>query len=421
MTSREIGATDLSDPRLNEVLTAEQLSDMIVGLRKWVEAERFMGWDPYDAMISPLLRSLSFRSKLLSIFWVQLLKSIPVNLRPLLDIEKARNPKGQGLFLAAYLRLYRQQPLRETMEIINNLSSWLQTNIVRGYEGACWGFNFDWPNRSFSAPAGTPTLVNTAVIAGAFLDGYELLERGRWLEIARSACDFVMNDLNRYEDASGICFSYTPLDHRRVHNANALGAALLDRVAKHTNEPALAELAERAIRFTVSRQRGDGSWVYGEDARDRWVDNYHTGMLLDALESCRAITGSNALDEPIRRGLDFYVRRLLHDGYIPKFSPARTYPIDIHCVAQAILTFAQFQYLDPSLEGKAHKLARWAQGNMLDAEGYFHYQIRRLYRIRIPYMRWGQAWMLRALAEIQDARALAHRRDLPQAPGGALE
>ncbi len=401
MTSPEIRGVD---PRSTVVLTDVELRDMIVSLRMWVKTEEFIGWDPYDALKSPLLRFLSFRSKLLSILWVQLLKSSPVNLRPLLGIEKARNPKGQGLLLAAYLRLYRKEPAEEMLGIVDNLSSWLETNVVQGYAGACWGFNFDWPNRSFFAPAGTPTVVNTAVIAGAFLDGYELLGRRRWLEIARSACDFVMNDLNRHEDANGVCFSYTPLDHRRVHNANVLGAELLERVAKHTSEPALEGLAERAVEFTVSRQRGDGSWVYGEDARDGWVDNYHTGMLLDALESYRKLSGVEGLDGPIQRGLDFYVRRLFLDGYIPKFTPARTFPIDIHCVAQAILTLFRFQHLDPSLEGRTLALVRWAQSNMLDAEGFFHFQVRRLYRIRTPYMRWGQAWMLRALAELNSAR-----------------
>ena len=38
--------------------------------------------------------------------------------------------------------------------------------------------------------------------------------------------------------------------------------------------------------------------------------------------------------------------------------------------------------------------------NMLDPEGFFHYQIRRTHRVRIPYMRWSQAWGVRALAEL---------------------
>jgi len=40
---------------------------------------------------------------------------------------------------------------------------------------------------------------------------------------------------------------------------------------------------------------------------------------------------------------------------------------------------------------------------MLDPEGFFYYQVRRTHTVKIPYMRWSQAWGVRALAE------LAHR------------
>ncbi len=369
-------------------------------LGSWIETEQFKGWDPYDALNSPLLRRLSFRSRLLSIVWVQLLMRTAVNLRPLLGIRKEHNAKAQGLLMAAYLRLYRLNPSEETLSIIDRVSSWLEENVATGYSGACWGFNFAWPNRSFFAPSGTPTIVNTSVVAGAFLDGYEWLGRESWLEVARSACDFIIKDLNMHEDSDGVCFSYTPLDHRRVHNANMLGAALLARVAKHTNEPSLKELAARAVTFTASRQRNDGSWLYGEAARDGWVDSYHTGMLLDALDVYREASGAKELDHPIERGLDYYSRRLFRDEYIPKFRSHMVYPIDIHCVAQAILTFTRFRRLDDSFGRRAYALASWARNNMLEESGSFHYQIRRYYRIRIPYLRWGQAWMLRALAEL---------------------
>jgi hypothetical protein len=38
--------------------------------------------------------------------------------------------------------------------------------------------------------------------------------------------------------------------------------------------------------------------------------------------------------------------------------------------------------------------------NMAAADGSFYYQRHRLWTNRVPYMRWGQAWMLRALAKL---------------------
>ena len=84
----------------------------------------------------------------------------------------------------------------------------------------------------------------------------------------------------------------------------------------------------------------------------------------------------------------------------PKYYPGRVYPLDAHCVGQGILTFLEFSDLDPEAMEWSRRVATWGIQAMQDAEGYFHYQIHRGYRIRIPYMRWSQAWMQRALTEL---------------------
>ena len=65
----------------------------------------------------------------------------------------------------------------------------------------------------------------------------------------------------------------------------------------------------------------------------------------------------------------------------------------------AILTFLAFDDRDPDGCASAWRMARWGVERLQDPAGYFHYQIHPRYRIRIPYMRWTQAWMQRALAE----------------------
>jgi hypothetical protein len=50
---------------------------------------------------------------------------------------------------------------------------------------------------------------------------------------------------------------------------------------------------------------------------------------------------------------------------------------------------------------RAWKTFHWTLGNMAAPDGSFYYQRHRLWTNRTPYMRWGQAWMLRALARLQ--------------------
>jgi hypothetical protein len=377
-------------------------------LDAWIELEDFQGWDPFDALNSPLLSHLTFGNRRLGQGWVQLLKRSPLNFRPLLKVEKGYNPKGIGLFLAAYWRKYLLARQEKDLERVDRFVDWLSEHRSSGYHGACWGYNFDWPNRGFFAPAGTPTVVNTSFIGLAFCDIWKLADAAKpsqrevnALQLARSACDFIMRDLNILKPAlDEICFSYTSLDSRYVHNANVLGAWLLAEVAAVTTEPELRQAALASARFTVRRQRLDGSWLYGEGPNDHWVDNFHTGYVLTALSGIQRALGSDEFDGVIRKGYDYWKANFFRADGAPKYYPNKVYPFDIHSAAQAILTFLAFSDVDLGARSNAQRMVVWAIQNMQANAGYFFYQIDRWYSIRIPYMRWSQAWMQRAFAEL---------------------
>ena len=395
----------------------ERIEKALQKLDVWIERERFQGWDPHDALNSPLLKRLTFGNRWLGIAWVQLVRRSPINLRRLLGVPKLYNPKGLGLCLATYLQKYRMTGDPAYLDRAGFFAGWLQEHISPGYRGACWGYGFDWPNRGFFAPAGTPTIVNTAFIGLAFLAVQRTVDE-RWpaatepaagglnfqspLQVARSACEFVLHDLNTIASAEKdeICFSYTPLDRRCVHNANVMGAWLLAEVSGWTGEAYLAETALAAARYTVRRQRPDGAWPYGDRFNDAWVDNFHTGFVLVALKSLARCLETSEFDAAIDAGYAFWKENFFLPDGAPKYYPDKVFPIDAHCVAQAILTFLEFADRDSQARQWAERVASWGISEMQDEEGYFHYQIHRRYRIRIPFLRWSQAWMQRALTEL---------------------
>ena len=393
----------------------ERLADAAGRLDAWIEGQGFRGWDPFDALNSPLLERLTFGRRRLGQVWVQALKRSPVNLRSRLGVAKGYNPKGMGLFLGSYLYKWQASGARQHLERVHFFADWLREHVSPGYSGACWGYNFDWPNRGFFAPAGTPTVVNTAFIALAFLDADRALgggsrrdesagggaPGGEGLAVARSGCDFVLEDLNRLcPNSDTLCFSYTPLDERYIHNANVMGAWLLARVHARTGEGHLREEALAATRYTVRCQRADGSWPYGEGPADGWVDSFHTGFVLVALQGVARCLETAEFDDALAAGYRFWKERMFLPDATPKYYAHRVYPIDAHSVAQAILTYLVFSEHDPEAEAWARRVARWGVDHMQDRDGHFHYQIYRHYRIRIPYMRWSQAWMQRALTEL---------------------
>jgi hypothetical protein len=262
-----------------------------------------------------------------------------------------------------------------------------------GYEEWCWGYNFDWQSKAFFQPKFTPTVVATSFVANAFLDAYQIWKEKEYLDIARSSADFVTNRLNRTVDGDTICFSYSPLDKTQVYNATALGSRLLARIFSVTSEPTLYEAAEKSIRFLVDHQNLDGSWFYGSADHQRWIDNFHTGFILESLHDFAAFTNDSHVLDSLQRGYAFYKKNFLSGDTIPKCYHDSTYPIDVHSVAQSIVTFARLGDVD-----LAKRVAEWAGENMQSKQGYYYYQKQRYYTNRIPYMRWSQSWMFYALA-----------------------
>jgi exopolysaccharide biosynthesis WecB/TagA/CpsF family protein len=378
-----------------------QLEESLCRLEAWLIEKDFKGVDPFDALRSPIVRILCFRNRLLGIAWVQLFRRLPINLRGLLGITPAHNAKGMGLFLASYIRRYCVTKSAEHRARIDFFGDWLLANRCKSVPEACWGYNFDWPNRAFFAPAGTPNIVSTVFIGHALLDRYDLLGLEEDLKAVRSACDFMLNRLSSLTDATGECFAYTPLDKRYVHNANLLGASLLARVANLTGEESLRARARCAASFSVSRQRPDGSWPYGISDADAFVDNFHTGYNLETLMDYAFYAQDHSFDESIRRGYQYWKEECFTGEGLPKYFADRLYPIDIHAVSQTILTFLKFAEHDPEAADRACRMAEWAIANMQEKSGYFDFRIGRYFKNRIAYIRWSQGWMFRALAEME--------------------
>ena len=376
------------------------MEETVLELIRYVEAEGFRGYDPYDALNSPVLSQFAKSSKWLKIAFTQTLRRMPLNLRFLLGIPKEYNPKGMGLFLNSYTNLYRVYKETHYSDQMKFLADWLMNNCCDGYPDYCWGYNFNWQNRTFFAPRGTPTIVNTSFIGHAFLDAFEALNIKRYLEVARSACDFILKDLNISREADTICFSYTPIDNSRIYNANYLGASLLIRTYSFTHEENLLGYGKQAYEYSTRHQQDDGSWFYGEAETQNWIDSFHTGFNLEALHWYEKSLGERKYAPQIRKGLEFYLDNFFLDDGTPKYHHNLTYPIDIHCSAQALVTLCKLKDYDSRAVPTLEKVLQWTVENMQDPEGFFYFRKGRIWRNKVPYMRWGQAWMLHGLTTV---------------------
>ena len=372
------------------------ISSNLKKLKNYIEKEDFKGYDPYDALNSPILKVLPFKQKYPRIAFIQTLKKLPFNIRPLRGIRKGHNPKGLGLFLWGYAKLYKIEKNTEYLEMIDYLLGLLEKLISKGYSGNCWGYNFDWQSRAFFVPRHTPTIVNSSFIGHALIDTYNYTGKERALEMAISIKDFILNDLNRKEDDGTICFSYTPIDNTVVHNANLLGASLLIRLYKYAGDVNLKNSALSSLAYTIKYQRNDGSWYYAEAEIQRWIDSFHTGFNLQSILYFIEEGYGEGCKDAFKKGVEYYSNNFFLKDGTPKYYHNKTFPIDIHCPAQAIVFFSRMGGVYKSL---VEKILMWMIENLQDKSGFFYFQKKMFYTNKISYIRWSQSWVFHALTE----------------------
>lgn len=373
----------------------EAATALLVG---WLRDHDYRGFDPFDglnATLRPLARTPRARQILL-----QGVRRFPANLRPLLGIEPARSTKGAAYIARAALKLARLgAPFDDQAAVAERQLEWLLEAASPGYSGLCWGNHFDYQSRVFYLPQGEPTVVWTALIGQAFVDAWLSTGRREYLDAVRSVATFILKDLERRPAGRGICISYIPSAFRDVHNANMLAAGFLARAGLICGETRYGVVASQAVAYTMGCQRPDGSFWYGEAEDLHWVDNFHTGYVLDSLWWYMSSSGDSTYVNGFDRAAAFYVDNFfLRDG-TPKYYAHRVWPIDIQCAAQGIETLTVLgEVWDSRTVKLAERVADWTTTNMQDPDGHFYFQVLPWLTNKTPMLHWGQATMLHALA-----------------------
>jgi hypothetical protein len=394
-TNRGVSAPSGKDLALAKEATSRLLA--------YCQANDWAGYDPFDALNSRFFEAVPFlHFRLLRLVLTQVMKRSPINFRPLLLVPRTQNPKGLALFLAALLKLNRLGLLEQKQkELVPDLARKLEALRSPGPSYWCWGYSFPWQTRTVLVPRGAPNLVCTTFVASALLDLYDESGETRWLDMAVSAADYVLNELYWTDGGTVAGFGYpTPSSKSQVYNANFLGAALLCRVAFESGKERFLEPALKVARYSAAGQRADGSWHYSEAPTQRWIDNFHTGYNLCALRRIGDCAGTSEFEERVLRGLDYYRQHFFTEDGAPKYFHNRTYPLDVHSAAQSIITLLDLEHFHRDNSRLAHRVLRWTLTNLRAPCGCFFYHRNAWGTNKIHYMRWSQAWMLLALSVI---------------------
>ena len=370
-------------------------------LRAWIESRQFAGYEPYDVLNSPYLRGDWAHKAPLSFVLIQTGKRFGgLRLRQALKIPPSRNPKALGLCLSAYCDLSRSG------HDVSAEAAWLKAELIRLRSPAeqefCWGYDWDYMSiRGTRLPAFSPNCIASYFCGTAMLEMGEAFGDSEALEIAESVARFFVSRLNRsLESENAVCFSYTPNDKTLIYNNSVLAGVFLARLGKLRDKKDYLSLARKTMVFLQTNQLPTGGWYYGCLRRQRWIDGFHTSYNICALLDYQAITGSREFEETMLLGHRYYRSIFFTAEGAPKYFHNRIFPIDIHSCSQAILHFAAFASIDSEARALGWRTFQWTMRNMSAVDGSFFYQRHRTWVDRSPYMRWGQAWMFRALARL---------------------
>jgi hypothetical protein len=371
----------------------------------------FCGYDPFDALNSRVLDSFpKIKKSVFGLMWIQFHKRSIFNFRALFLVPKGRNPKGIALFVLGLLEDYKRTHNKVYLNKAIELADWLLS--VRSdlsndgnskWMYACWGYHFDWKARAFYVPKGKPNVITTVYVSKALYELGELIKiehkdkGGRFTEVALDSANFIVHSL--YSEKEGRSyFAYIPGEEAFVHNASLWAAAWVGFAASITSNDKYKQLALKVARQSTSEQGEDGSWVYGSRHHHHFVDGFHTGYNLEALDLLRKALDISEFDGNISQGLAYYKTQLFEQDGTAKYYNNNRYPLDMHCVSQAIFTLLKVGGSEADVAMAKKIIDKSIDTLYLPKQQRFVYQKHKYLTNRINYIRWTQSWVYYSFA-----------------------
>jgi len=386
--------------------------DMVDAFLIWLNKNGYYSYDQYDywnTAYGKLAKRLYYKKIYLGaplvvpIFLLELF--FPYSRK--LVVDKKRFPIADSHFIMGNVNLFKVTRYNKFLDEAIIISDELLKSAIPGYSGYCWGYPFDWQTNRGLIKKGTPLITTVPYCFEAFLSLYDFTKEEKYLEVAHSISQFVLNDLNEsvISDMSSAC-SYSPIDNGKIVNANAYRAFCLMEAYHRFGADGLKEKAVKNLNFVLDNQYIDGSWLYAVDnPHNAFVDNFHTCFILKNLYKANVYLKSSKVNNAIIKGYNFYRNNLFADKDVPKpyaiLRRTQLVQVEMYDYAEGISLGVLLKDEIPGAFELAKKLVRDVYLYYQLPDGHF---ITRLnlggLRNTVPYLRWPQSQMFFALTTL---------------------
>jgi len=319
MSSKSDSETKIVEPKK----PLREIRDEVLG---WLDLHAWRGYDPFDGLLSPFvapwvsgfLKNFP-SSKLIRLFFIQLVKRIRFNLRKIFFIPPQENPMTFAVAALASLKAAKRREahsLNRTKTAINKVLD------LANSDTGLWGYPFPWQARAFYAEKGAPNIVASALclraIAEVLIPVQKEAQSNVLVEHYSKALDSLIKLFYKPDDGF---FSYIEGDAVLVHNANLFGVEAVCGGIRLGLKNAIDfwPQTKAALYKSLIAQSESGRWPYGALAFHSWCDNFHTAYnilslikVFRTLDSVAAIdqetvqTLKSNIDDAILIGLKFY-------------------------------------------------------------------------------------------------------------------
>lgn len=389
-----------------EYKTNKTIDRTIENLFNWVIKHQYRGWDVYDGLNNPHFKNI--KNFYLKILMIQGNIYSPINFRPFLGIQKGVDLKAMTLFSQAYALLYTTTGDKKYLGEMNNTIQFIKENSLKNDFGCdSWSSHY-FPyigTDKTTLSSNTPDIIGTSQAIIALGKSYNITKNSIEAEIASSATQFLVKKL-LIENNNSPFFKYTGSDECPNHivlNASAQAIDALSAFLNHEKNSQLQLICERVSHTLLNTQQQDGSWpysIYSNGSIKRIQLDFHQGFIIDGLLAFLPYSDNpEKIKTCILKAANYYQNTLFRQNGTSYYRYPLPYPIDIHNQAQGIITFSKLSNLDIKWLDFAKIILIWTIQNMQDKKGFFYHHKWPFFTNKIPYMRWGQAWMLLAIAE----------------------
>lgn len=372
------------------------LVQILEQLERWGAGRDWVGPDPYEGLNTPLGRLAPSKRGRQAV--IQAYKRFPVRPPwPLLATPKP-NAKALALVLSAYASpAGRRLPAAD--EFLTQLPRRLE-RLNLSDAGAAWGYHFDAQTRHLFYSRETPNAIATSFVVGALCDAAEATGERRHAELALATRPYLLS-LLKEAPGRGPFFAYVEQGSELIHNANVLVCGAVARLHGLRRDDASESAVRSAVTTTLSRQREDGLWAYGEAPNLAWADNLHTAYILEGLARVEDAFGIGT--DALEHGLGAWRGSFFEADGWARYYPDHRFPLEAHCCASAIDLLCQLERRrpDPAYIALAERIAGTAIRELwLPERGCFAFRRTALGLNRRAFMRWTNAPMFRALARL---------------------